>query len=119
MIPEKEWENPTETAAWRMPCNESPYKGFAPLQHVPGCHEPKYILLDYLHIFHIGYGMDAAASSVVLLCRLGHFGDHRALDDRLQQAYERFDMWCKINRKQTSIDGFSQQSFKMGARYFG
>ncbi|CAK8993732.1 unnamed protein product, partial [Durusdinium trenchii] len=51
------------------------------------CHDPKYILLDFLHIYHIGYGMDAAASSIVLLCNRGHFGNARKLDDNLAEAY--------------------------------
>ena len=113
--PLKEWENPTETAAWRRDgAPELPYKGFAPLHHVPGCHEPKYILLDFLHIYHIGYGFDATASSIVLLAKLGQFGDARKLDDRLAEAYYRFDLWCKINGRFTTIDEFTSLSFGMG-----
>ena len=92
---------------------DSPYKGFAPLSQVPGCHEPRYVHLDFLHIYHIGYGLDAAASSIVLLCKLGHFGQERKLDDRLAEAYVRFDMWCSKNRKTSSIEEFSQKAFAM------
>ena len=113
----EEWENPTESAAWFSGgTGPSPYKGFAPLHHVPGCHDPKYILLDFLHIYHIGYGMDAAASSIVLLCNRGHFGNARKLDDNLAEAYARFDLWCKLNSRFTSIDEFSKQSFAMGKK---
>ena len=91
---------------------------FAPLAQIPGCHEPKYILLDYCHIFHLGYGMDCGASSIILLCELGHFGLMRKLDDRLDEAYKSFDTWCKTNRRTTAIDEFSKQSFGMGG-YLG
>lgn len=84
------------------------------MRQVPGCHDPKFILLDFLHIYHIGYGMDAAASSVVLLCHLGQFGGSRKMDDNLAEAYIRFDLWCKTNSRCTSIDEFSKQGFGMG-----
>lgn len=84
------------------------------MRQVPGCHEPKYILLDYCHIFHLGYGMDIGASSIILLCYLGHFGSHRKLDDRLEEAYRRYDQWCHDNCRTSGIDEFSKQSFGMG-----
>ena len=115
MFPE-EWENPTESAAWRSGGpGGSPYKDhFSPMRQIPGCHEPKYILLDFCHIFHLGYGMDAGASTIILLCHLGHFGLDRSLDARMEEAYLRFDSWCKLNRKTTSLDEFSKMSFGMG-----
>ena len=116
ILPLKEWENPSETAAWRAGGpGPSPYKdGFAPMNQIPGCHAPKYIMLDYCHIYHLGYGMDAAASSIALLCELGHFGTMRKLDDKLEEAYKRFDQWCKVNRRTTALDEFSKQGFGMG-----
>lgn len=123
LSPLKEWENPTESAAWRSEGpGDPPFKSFSYMLQIPGSHAPKYITLDYLHIYHLGYGMDASASSIVLLCKLGHFGAARALDDKLEVAYNRFDGWCKANKRTTSIDSFSQQSFGMtkplvGAKY--
>ena len=90
-----------------------PYKGFAPMQLVPGCNSPRDILLDFLHIYHISYGLDAAASSIMLLCKLGHFGTARKMDDRLEEAFSRFDIWCKNRRRSTSIDSFSTIGFGM------
>ena len=58
--------------------------------------------------------MDAAASSLVLLCSLGHFGGDRVLDNRLEEAFRRFDMWCKSNKQASAIDEFSRQSLGMG-----
>ncbi|CAK9106127.1 unnamed protein product, partial [Durusdinium trenchii] len=68
---------------------DPPFKSFSYMLQIPGSHAPKYITLDYLHIYHLGYGMDASASSIVLLCKLGHFGAARALDDKLEVAYNR------------------------------
>jgi len=115
-IPLQEWNNPTESAKWRSGgAGPSPYKNhFAPLRQVPGCHKPQYILLDYCHLFHLGYGQDAAASTIILLCYLDHFGPSaRKMDDKLAEAYESFNLWCHKNRRPTSIDEFSKQSFGM------
>lgn len=81
---------------------------------IPGSHLPKYIQLDYVHAWHLGYGEDACASSVVLLAHLGHFGQARSLDEKLEVAYQRFDHWCKTNKRTTSIGSFSKQAFGMG-----
>ena len=80
---------------------------------IPGSHEPKQILLDYMHIYHLGYGMDACASSIVLLCDLYQFGSDKHIDDRLEIAYEQFSLWCKANHRTTAIDSFSRQTFGM------
>lgn len=111
----KEWENPREDASWRTDSCDLPFKGWAPLHQVPGGgYNPEHIRLDFLHVFHIGYGMDAASSSIILLAKLGHFGDFRKLDDCLAEAFARFDLWCKGASHTTSIDEFSTQSFGMG-----
>ena len=65
-------------------------------------------------MYHIGYGFDAAASSIVLLATLGQFGNSRKLDDNLDSAFHAFDAWCKTHRKFTAIDEFSKQAFAMG-----
>ena len=69
-IPWKEWENPN--GEWKHHCpGMSPYKDhFAPLRLVPGCDKPHHILLDFCHIFHLGYGLDMGSSSIILLCIL-------------------------------------------------
>lgn len=113
----KDWGNPTQSATWRHEGDGGwPFKDFSPLLLVPGSHAPSYVLLDYVHIFHLGYGMDACASSIILLCHLGQFGMDRNMDDRLEHAYSVFDAWCKehstaTKTRTTSIDGFSMQSF--------
>ena len=66
-------------------------------------------------MFHLGYGQDMAASSIILLSLLGHFGNERKLDNRLIAAYEKFDQWCRANHRTSAIDEFSKQSFGMGS----
>ena len=56
-----------------------------------------------------------AASSIILLSLLGHFGNERKLDNRLIAAYEKFDQWCRANHRTSAIDEFSKQSFGMGS----
>ena len=113
-IPWKEWENPN--GEWKHHCpGMSPYKDhFAPLRLVPGCDKPHHILLDFCHIFHLGYGLDMGSSSIILLCILGHWGHSRKLDDALEIAYEKFNIWCKKNHRTSAINDFSKQSFGMG-----
>ena len=117
VVPLKDWGNPTEHAQWRDGGDgEWPFKGFSPLLLVPGSHAPRHVLLDYVHIYHLGYGMDACASAIMLLCHLGQFGSDKNMDDKLDQAYRVFDVWCKetstrTKTRTTSIDGFSLQSF--------
>ena len=56
-----------------------------------------------------------AASSIILLSLLGHFGNERKLDNRLIAAYEKFDQWCRAKHRTSAIDEFSKQSFGMGS----
>ena len=115
--PRQEWHNPMDDAEWRKDIGEPPFKGFSVMLQIPGSHSVDHILLDYLHIYHLGYGQDASASSIVLLAHLGQFGPGK-LDDKLEVAYTRFDAWCRANStkyktRTTSIDSFSSQSFGM------
>lgn len=79
----------------------------------PGCGYRDAVLIDYLHVYHLGYGMDSAASSIVLLALLGHYGNARKFDTRLACAFEYFDDWCHHEGRTSSIDAFSRVNFKM------
>lgn len=114
------WHNPTDSSEW---CQDnelvSPFKPGLPsaLLDVPGCNAPRYIVCDYMHAFHLGYGMDLGASTVVLLCFLGHHGPPglRGLDDKLERAYSTFKYWCHQHGKTTSISTFSKLGFDMSS----
>ena len=53
------------------------------------------MLLDYTHIYHLGYGMDSASS--IILCNLGQLDLASKLDVRLEEAYlNGFDLWANL-----------------------
>lgn len=99
---------------------ESPYKpgDLSPLLDVPGCNAPEHVQLDFCHCFHLGYGVDMAASAIVLLAKLGKFSQDRALNDRLKVAFEKFSAWCAASHKTTSIIRFSKLDFDMTLNLF-
>ena len=70
-------------------------------------------MVDYLHCFHLGYGIDLAASTVVLLAQDGFYGGHRAFDVALAAGYAEFMKWCHENGRQTNIREFSKLKFDM------
>lgn len=100
-----DWYDPTDDAQWvqehQAGTAPSPFKPGdpPPFLDIPGLGDPESMQLDYCHAFHLGYGIDAASSTVVLLAKLGHFG-HGALDDRLHRGYATFIAWCRSNKKQ-------------------
>lgn len=111
----QEWENPTSSAAWcKLGPGAPPFKAGCIMTKIPGCQTPESVLLDYCHIFHLGYGCDIGASSIVLLSRLGHFGQG-SFDVKLACAYERFDEWCRANSHTSHISIFSRLAFDMSS----
>ena len=79
-------------AAWR---RERP--GPLPYKHdrvpwfvLPHGSDPRCIYPDTCHTFHIGFGADMVASTIVLLCKLTLFGQARSLDARWLEAYRQF-----------------------------
>lgn len=86
---------------------------------MPGLHDLQAILLDFVHIWHLGYGQDLAGSSVVLMAKLNHYGRERKFDLRLENAYVIFDAWCHQQSRTTGIDEFSLASFGVGKKRLG
>ena len=82
-----------------------------PLFAVPGL-ETATVLTDPMHCFHLGWGVDLAASSVVLLSVLGEFGDG-GLDRRMECAFGQFMEHCVAVGATTSCDKFSKEKFDM------
>lgn len=114
----KDWWDFTSTSELRnLPLdyvNPSPYKANvrSPVFDLPGGECPSRIRADPAHTYHIGYGKDENASIVILLCNAGHFGPG-SLPTKLDNAFERFAIYCKSNGKHTSITEFSKKLFKI------
>ena len=111
-----DWHDPRDSSKWHTDGpGPTPFKPGAssPLLDVPGCNQPRHVQLDFCHAFHLGCGIDMAASTIVLLAKLGHFGPARKLNQRLGEAYSRFSSWCAANCKVTSINRFSKLDFDM------
>ena len=51
-----------------------------------------------MHCFNLGFGKDFAASSILLLARLGVFGGAK-IGVKLQVAFKDFEEWCCRNQK--------------------
>lgn len=47
------------------------------------------------------------------MAKLGHYGRVRSLDGRLEVGYARFDAWCRVQGRVSSIDDFSSRGFGM------
>ena len=108
----------SQDANWRTTIRNrltSPHKtgpGDIPLLTIPGL-RTDCITTDPMHCFHLGWGQDLGASGVVLLAKLGYFGNAGALDSRLNHAYGLFVAYCIHTGKTTSCDGFSKKAFDM------
>ena len=110
----EDWENPREDAQWRDDPGPSPFKARTIHLHaVPGLASRFSVLLDFVHIYHLGYGQDIAASSVCLLAELCHYTNDRAFDKRLDFGFQLFDAWCHSESRTSAIDEFSKDAFKM------
>lgn len=110
------WHDPTDAAPWTTSGpGPSPFKPGppSPFLDVPGAGGADGLLVDYLHCFHLGYGIDLAASTVVLLAQDRFFGYQRAFDDSLAAGYATFMKWCHENQRQTNIKEFSKLKFDM------
>lgn len=79
------------------------------------CKTPSDIALDYCHVFHLGMGMDCGASCIIMLAQLGHYDRHGGvgLPQRLNNAYQLYSLWCKNEKRTTSIKSFSREKFDM------
>lgn len=114
-----DWHRFDANAMWRSTIGhhrrKSPYhRGTNPLLSIPGmCNTT--ILPDSCHCFHLGWGVDLAASGLVLLTKEGIFPG-RTLDDNLYEAYSQFMSWCSCNKKTSSITWWSHQKLDMSTK---
>ena len=86
------------------------------LLQVPGMGQ-QLILPDSCHVFHLGWGLDLAASGICLLAKLQCFPG-RKFDLRLQNAYISFTRWISDNKKTTGISWWSTRKLDM-KEHFG
>ena len=99
-----DWHNPTDEAEWvqEHEAGNAPTAikvgNPPPFLEIPGLADAKSMELDYCHANHLGIGIDAAASTVVLLARLGHFGND-SFERRLSVGYGGFMSWCHSEKR--------------------
>ena len=80
------------------------------LNDTPECIRP-----DLMHCFNLGIGGDLASSGLLAACRMGLFCDD-VTDGKLRQssldaAYDKFDTWCSLNQKTSSVKSFELKKF--------
>lgn len=66
---------------------------------------------DMFHIIKHGVGREACASILLMLSYHGYFdsdGDYVNLPSRLTRAYTYYNLWCKAEKKTTSLKGFTR-----------
>ena len=79
---------------------------------LPGAECPSRIRIDLAHTWAIGVGKDFCASSIIVLCRLGFFGNG-AMPKRLEKAHDHFREWCYFAKEHVQLKDFSFQSLKV------
>ena len=107
------------TASWRQGhAAPSPFKHDAvPYFVLPRGRDARSYLPDTCHTFHIGFGVDMAASMIVQLCKLALFrgtAGIRSLDGRLALAFRLYMEWCNSNKRYTSCREWSKKVLDMG-----
>lgn len=120
----QDWWRYDSDAPWKLAENrpgESPFKPEGnPFAIVPGGDSPNRIRPDMVHTFHIGFGVDLAASFVVWLCKLGKLGSNgrprQSFDDKLSLAYSTFREYCHIHKRFTACDHWSMKKLGMTSK---
>ena len=112
----QDWHVLSREAPWRASVGQ---RETTPLHRIrlvdtPGLQSPNNVYPDSCHCFHIGWGKDLAASSIVLLAKKRCWPG-RSLDKRMESAFGDFMEYANSCRKATSCDGFSKQDFKMNS----
>lgn len=95
--------------------NPNPFKQGAPspMRNLPGANHPNFIKIDPAHTYAIdGIGKSFLASVIVLLMRMGHFGNG-AIPTCFDTAYNSFVAYLALTGKSTSITSFEYSTFKL------
>ena len=80
------------------------------LTKMPGWRHER-VFFDPMHTIHLGVGMDAVGSSMLILAQRGWYGScSDDLDVRLGRCWAQFRLWCRKQRVTTSIPRFSRKT---------
>lgn len=105
------WRGTIGAAAWAPAFKPGP----VPLCQIPGLERACRIEPDTMHVFHLGFGQDLAAGSIVMLAKFDLFKDNGSFDAKLAEGYDRFMEYCHRNGKTTSCDLFATKKFGMAS----
>ena len=102
-------------STWKWPADAispDPFKKWSPLRCLPNA-GPTFARPDPAHTYAInGWGKDACAGTLLLLVYMQVFGT-ASVKANLEQAYDRFRVWCRQHGKTSSIKEFSFKSLKI------
>ena len=79
---------------------------------IPGMSKER-ILPDSCHCFHLGWGLDLAASALVLIANRSDLFDGFKLNEKLHSAYSHFCIWLASNMKTSGIDYWTYKKLDM------
>lgn len=82
---------------------------------VHGASSPQRIYQDVVHTFHIGFGCDLAASMVVWLAKMNHFGNPGTFDGKLRSAFGNFQEWCSDTNHFSACDEWTYKRLSMNS----
>ena len=93
----------------------SPFKTrpISPLRTIPGGDCVEAIKIDLMHVYNLGFGGDFVSSAILLLARMKCIFAGREIENRLDDAYEKFYSWCVRHKKTTSVPSFEPAKFKV------
>lgn len=113
----EEWHRFDDQAPWKL---EEERPGACPFHRdgnpfsliLPGASNPWRIKPDLVHTFHIGFGVDLCASSVMWAVRKGKFPGV-SIEDGIASAYAQFQSFCSTTHRFTSCELWGKLAFKM------
>ena len=77
------WRGTIGAAAWASAFKPGP----VPLCQIPGLQCACKIEPDTMHVFHLGFGQDLAAGTIVMLAKFNLFKDAGSFDSKLAEGY--------------------------------
>lgn len=106
-----QWRSTIGPAAWDSAFNRGP----VPLCAIPGLERACRIEPDTMHVFHLGFGQDLCAGTIVLLSRFHLFRESGTLEEQMAAGYDSYMTFCHREKKTTSCDAFNKLKFGMSS----